>query len=93
MKSIIMEEAWKIIVQAGKEIEDIQDNPRATQRESDLRVGMGNLKSDLCHDYNPISGGKLDDIPDEWVLKGNSVKSYKFLQKILNPPVLKSAKL
>lgn len=90
MKDVTMKEARELIVLAEREInrlKDIQNDPQALQRECVLRESVGNLKSDLCHDHDPISGG-LRDIPDEWVLTGNAARSYESLQKTLNPPVL-----
>ncbi|MFA4880753.1 MAG: hypothetical protein WC650_03990 [Candidatus Doudnabacteria bacterium] len=83
--SITMKEARELIVQAEREInrlDEIQNDPQATRMECDLREGVGNLKSDLCHDSDPISGGKLDDISNEWVLIGDAVKSYELLKRI-----------
>ncbi|MDD5626781.1 MAG: hypothetical protein PHW01_02080 [Patescibacteria group bacterium] len=85
-----MKKARGLIAQAEREIsrlENIQDDPKAARNECDLREGVGNLKSDLCHDHDPM--GSLHNIPDEWVLTENAVKSYKLLQGILNSPIIK----
>lgn len=87
-----MEEARKLIVLAEREInrlKDIQNDPQALQKECALRENVSNLKSDLCHDYDPISGGNLHSIPDGWVLTENAARSYESLQRTLNPPALK----
>ena len=92
MKDVTMKEARELIVQAEKEIDrlkDIQNDLQALQKECALRETVGNLKSDLCHDYDPILGGNLHSIPDEWVLTENAARSYKSLQRTLNPPLIK----
>ena len=92
MKDVIMEEARELIVLAEREInrlKDIQNDPQTLQKECALRERVGNFKSDLCHDYDPISGGNLHSIPDGWVLTENAVRSYNLLQRTLNPPLIK----
>ena len=90
MKDVTMKEARELITLAEEKInhlKDIQNDLQALQKECALRETVGNLKSDLCHDYDPISGGNLHSIPDGWVLTENAARSYESLQGTLNPPV------
>ena len=87
---LTMQHARDLLNMAEREInrlKDVRDNQRAFQKECSLRQGVSQLKSDLCHDYDPVGGGHLHYIPNGWTLTDNAVRSYHLLQTSLDQPI------